>query len=72
MVTSYAFGFPRLGKKREYKKVIENYWKGQSSEKELREALDRIQNEMLMTYARSVDRYPVGEMTFYDPMFDTA
>ena len=33
-------GFPRLGRKREWKKTIENYWSGQISQKELTEQLE--------------------------------
>ena len=27
MVKTYAYGFPRIGKNREYKKLIEGFWK---------------------------------------------
>ena len=27
MVKTYAYGFPRIGKNREYKKMIETFWK---------------------------------------------
>ena len=27
MVKTYAYGFPRVGKNREFKKVTERYWK---------------------------------------------
>ena len=27
MVNTYAYGFPRIGKNREYKKIIEGFWK---------------------------------------------
>ena len=27
MVKTYAYGFPRIGKNREYKKLVETYWK---------------------------------------------
>mgnify|MGYP003136256231 CR=1 FL=1 len=27
MVKTYAYGFPRIGKNREFKKSIEKYWK---------------------------------------------
>ena len=33
MVKTYAYGFPRIGKNREYKKVIESFWKNKIEEK---------------------------------------
>ena len=30
MVKTYGYGFPRIGKNREYKKSIENFWKKKS------------------------------------------
>ena len=35
MVRTYAYGFPRIGKNREYKKVIENFWKDKIEENTL-------------------------------------
>ncbi|RPJ05307.1 MAG: hypothetical protein EHM28_12380, partial [Spirochaetaceae bacterium] len=29
---TYAYGFPRIGKKREYKKALESFWAGKSDE----------------------------------------
>jgi len=69
---SYAYGFPRLGGTREYKKVIEGYWNKKLSEEELRQGIHKLEDEMLATYQKYVDKFPVGEMTLYDNMFDTA
>ena len=35
MVKTYAYGFPRIGKNREYKKSIESFWKQKISSVEL-------------------------------------
>ncbi len=67
-----AYGFPRLGKNREYKKAIESFWKGELSEAQAQQALDQIQESMLASYDHRVDLFPVGEITSYDNMFDTA
>jgi 5-methyltetrahydropteroyltriglutamate--homocysteine methyltransferase len=72
MMKTYAYGFPRLGKNRRYKKVIESYWKQQINKKEEATTLDRLQEEMISTYEKSVDLYPLGEMTRYDLMLDTS
>ena len=69
---TYAYGFPRLGANREFKKVTENYWKKTISETELRSGLKAIEENMLSTYESNVDKFPIGEMTMYDNMLDTA
>ena len=45
MVKTYAYGFPRIGKNREYKKYIENFWKRKNSEVTLNTELISIENE---------------------------
>ena len=72
MVKTYAYGFPRIGKNREYKKTIEGFWKENISQEELIRALDRIDIKNRRTYAHNVDDYPTNEMTMYDKMLDTA
>lgn len=67
---TYAYGYPRLGKNREYKRLIEGFWKQEVSELQLREGLDRLERDRLRAYHQSVDLYPVAEMTFYDTMLD--
>lgn len=69
---TYAYGFPRLGRNREYKKTIERFWKNELSEPQVKQALDTLQKDMLETYTRHVDSFPVGEMTGYDPILDMA
>lgn len=69
---TYAYGFPRIGKKREYKKAVENYWTGKSSEQELLSNLDSFQQTIIEKYTSEIDSFPVGEVTAYDSMLDTA
>ena len=69
---TYAYGFPRLGKDREYKKIIESYWNRDISELDLGRNLDDLEEDILSTYRRFVSKFPVGEMTLYDAMLDTA
>ena len=69
---TYAYGFPRLGKQREFKKLIEGYWNGKVTEKELRQGIKNLDEERKSTYARHLSSYPQGEMTLYDHMLDTA
>ncbi len=72
MVKTYAYGFPRIGKNREYKKLIEGFWKENISQEELIRALDRIDIGNRRNYSQDVDGFPTNEMTMYDKMLDTA
>ena len=69
---TYAYGLPRLGSDREYKKVIEDLWKGKTTDENVAKVLACIQENNLKTYDHSVNVFPEGEMSFYDPMLDTA
>jgi len=71
-VLTYAYGFPRIGAKREYKKTIEGFWKGENKEEDVKEGLLRIQEDNIKTYKDNISLFPEGEMSFYDPMLDTA
>ncbi len=72
---TYAYGFPRIGANREYKRAVEELWKADFSaeaEEEMTHRLRTLQEEIIETYEDRVDEYPVGEMTGYDWMLDTA
>jgi 5-methyltetrahydropteroyltriglutamate--homocysteine methyltransferase len=69
---TYAYGFPRIGRNREYKKAIEGLWKRKIGEIDVTAALSGIQRDNESVYAGKVDVFPEGEMSFYDPMLDTA
>ena len=69
---SYAYGFPRLGSNREYKKAIEDFWKGKVGENNVFDVLSGIQRGNIKIYKRNIDVFPDGEMSFYDPMLDIA
>jgi 5-methyltetrahydropteroyltriglutamate--homocysteine methyltransferase len=69
---SYAYGFPRLGEKREFKKQIELFWKNEITAEALTNALSAIQQANLKAYGAQVDLFPDGEMSHYDPMLDAA
>ncbi len=69
---TYAYGYPRIGANREYKKSVESFFQGKIGEVQLQTALDELQRSILTTYEGRVDSFPVGEMTRYDAMLDTA
>ena len=66
-------GFPRIGRNRELKKIIEAYWKGdasldevRSTARELRAAHWTLQSEA------GVDLIPSNDFSYYDQVLDTA
>ena len=69
---TYAYGFPRLGEKREFKKITENFWNKRIPEDELIDGLKKIEENILSIYQDYVDKFPLGEMTKYDKMLDLA
>jgi 5-methyltetrahydropteroyltriglutamate--homocysteine methyltransferase len=72
IMQTYAYGYPRLGEGREFKRLIEGYWQGKVSEQALREGIAALEASRLATYAAFGHAHPVGEMTLYDAMLDTA
>lgn len=69
---TYSYGFPKLGKNREFKKLTENFWNKKIEEAEFKEEIKKIEENIISTYGEYVDKFPVGEMSLYDNMLDTA
>jgi len=69
---TYAYGFPRLGREREYKKLIEKYWKNEITQEQLEAGIKELEEKRSSTYEKYADKFPTGEMTYYDSMLDTA
>ena len=67
-----AFGFPKLGEKREFKKLLEDFWKGAISEEELVRGMEEINLSRAKLYSQSADLIPSCELSYYDFMLDTA
>lgn len=66
-------GFPRLGRKREWKKAIENYWNNKISKDELDETLQNLHREnLLLQKNHRLDSVPVGDFSLYDHILDTS
>ncbi len=71
MAIIHNLGFPRIGAKRELKKALEAYWKGDISAddlkrvgRDLRSRHWELQRKAGLTYV------PVGDFSFYDQMLD--
>ncbi|WBU65451.1 5-methyltetrahydropteroyltriglutamate--homocysteine S-methyltransferase [Paracoccus aerodenitrificans] len=71
MVTAANLGIPRIGAKRELKKALEDYWKGDIDAAALERtgAELRAQNWALQRDA-GISRIPSNDFSFYDQMLD--
>jgi 5-methyltetrahydropteroyltriglutamate--homocysteine methyltransferase len=67
-----AFGFPKLGDKREFKKLLEDFWRGKISEEELHAGMGDLALWRAELYREKVDLVPSNELSYYDFMLDTA
>ena len=72
MITTATIGYPRIGPKRELKKALESFWKGdikenelQSTAKDLRKKNWKIQKE------NGIDLITSNDFSFYDQVLDT-
>ncbi|BDG19075.1 5-methyltetrahydropteroyltriglutamate--homocysteine methyltransferase [Thermus thermophilus] len=72
MIRTLAYGLPRLGPNREYKRLLEGFWSGSISREDFLEGLEALEALRLATYREQVDLYPAGELSLYDPMLDLA
>ena len=71
MVTTHSLGFPRIGKERELKFALENYWKGSSSESALLDTAVALQTHHWLEQA-ALDWIPVGDFSLYDHVLDAS
>src|ERR1700752_4939042 len=72
MALSNIAGFPRIGPKRELKFGLEGYWRGETSEDELRATAKRIRldNWRFMQEAQ-IALIPSNDFSLYDHVLDT-
>jgi len=73
MTLALNLGFPRIGAKRELKKSLEAYWKGEIT----REALMATGKELRLSHWKlqkdaGIDYVPTNDFSFYDHILDTA
>jgi 5-methyltetrahydropteroyltriglutamate--homocysteine methyltransferase len=70
---SSNLGYPRIGENREWKKALEQFWKGQMEESQFLQTMESIRHQQLKKQQEiGIDLIPVGDFTFYDQMLDTA
>ncbi|WP_312099377.1 5-methyltetrahydropteroyltriglutamate--homocysteine S-methyltransferase [Niallia sp.] len=73
MCKSSNLGYPRIGEKREWKRALERYWKGEYTEVELLQETKNLRLENLQKQKlQGIDLIPVGDFSFYDHVLDTA
>ncbi len=71
MITTHNLGFPRIGKRRELKFALEQYWRGESSLLELEDTAKTLRL-MHWQYQQKLNWLPVGDFSLYDHVLDTS
>ena len=72
-INTSSLGFPRLGRKREWKKAIESYWAKKIDKAELDQTLTALHRENLLLQKNyNLDSVPVGDFSLYDHILDTS
>jgi 5-methyltetrahydropteroyltriglutamate--homocysteine methyltransferase len=71
MAVASNLGFPRFGANREWKKAVESYWKGKTSEADLRHTADMLmERHWRMQSEAGLFAVPVNDFSFYDHVLD--
>lgn len=72
MAIASNLGFPRIGPKRELKKAVESFWKGDISESELQAVAKQIRsNNWNLQKEAGIEQIPCNDFSFYDQVLDT-
>ncbi len=67
-----AYGFPKLGEKREFKSLLEDFWKGKIKEENLIDGMNSLKEWIASLYKSHTDLFPSGDVSYYDFMLDMA
>jgi 5-methyltetrahydropteroyltriglutamate--homocysteine methyltransferase len=71
-ILTHNLGLPRMGAKRELKKVLESFWAGQINETQLQAVARSIREQnWLIQKAAGIDLIPSNDFSFYDHVLDT-
>ena len=72
MITTATIGYPRIGPKRELKKALESFWKGDIKENELKStAKDLRKKNWQIQKENGIDLITSNDFSFYDQVLDT-
>ncbi len=70
-IITNILGYPEIGDKRELKKAIESFWRGETTEDELTLAAANIKNKnWKLLKNEGIDLIPSNDFTLYDQMLD--
>ena len=70
-IKTLNFGYPRIGRKRELKKAIEQYWKGALSSDELGSVAASLRKRHWNEQQEAgLDLIPSNDFSYYDQMLD--
>ncbi|MCR6664379.1 MAG: 5-methyltetrahydropteroyltriglutamate--homocysteine S-methyltransferase [Luteimonas sp.] len=73
MTTVTNLGFPRIGAKRELKRAVEAYWRGESSAGQLLDQAQALRHRhWQLQHAAGADCVPSNDFSLYDHVLDTA
>lgn len=73
MTQSHILGFPRIGAKRELKRGVEAYWKGEITQQELEKIGQKIKEyNWEIQHDAGLDFVTVGDFSWYDHVLDTS
>lgn len=73
MAKSTNLGYPRIGKRRELKRVIERYWRGKADQDELHNVARQVRDAALKVQADAgIELIPCADYTLYDHVLDTS
>lgn len=68
-----VFGYPKIGKNRELKRILESFWSGEMSKDELLKKADEVNlGRVKKVIDSKVDIVPSNDFSLYDFMLDTA
>lgn len=72
-VKSSSLGYPRIGEQREWKKALEQFWKGATEKEDFLKHMEELRlNHLKKQLDQGIDLVPVGDWSMYDHMLDTA
>ena len=71
MITTATIGYPRIGPKRELKKALESFWKGDVSEAELQKTAAELRKSVWQVQKdNGIDLITSNDFSFYDQVLD--
>lgn len=71
MAITHNLGFPRIGKNRELKFVLEKFWREETSKDDLQQTAQRLRATHWQLQ-KQLDWLPVGDFSLYDHVLDTS